>query len=274
MPEILALFTYSFMIKALIASILTAVLSATIGSFTVLRNLSTMGAAIAHASLAGALVAFFFGVEPAIGAAILSVFFALAAAYSGKRGSGSMDIALGVTFGFSAALAAFMLSLTREYTVVAYSYLIGEVLGVTDDELLLLGVFTLASLILVLIFYKEIKFITFDREAAEAMGVNASLFHYLLIVLIAVTTVVELKVVGSILAVVFLVAPAAAALEFSHSLEKMIILSILFALSSSIMGILISAVYNLPASPTIGILASLIYLLALVFSPKRKCCRI
>jgi len=269
----LEIFTYSFMIKALLASTLAAVLSAVVGSFTVLRNLSTMGAAIAHASLAGALIAFFFGIEPTIGAAILSVLFALMAAYSGEMGGEKMDIVLGVTFGFSAAIAALMLSLTREYTVVAYSYLIGEVLGVTDDELLLLGVFAFSSLTLILLFYKEFKFVTFDREAAEAMGVNTRLFHYLMIMLIAVTTVVELKVVGSILAVVFLVAPAAAALEFSHSLEKMVILSVVFALTSSILGVFISMLYNLPTSPTIGVLAAAVYLISLILSPKKKCCR-
>jgi len=270
----LDIFTYSFMIKALIASILAAVLSAIMGSFTVLRNLSTMGAAIAHASLAGALIAFSLGIEPTIGAAFLSVFFALIAAYSGEKSGEKMDIVLGVTFGFSAAIAALMLSLTREYTVAAYSYLIGEVLGVTDDELLLLGVFAFSSLTLVLLFYKEFKFLTFDKEAAEAMGVNTRLFHYLMIVLIAVTTVVELKVVGSILAVIFLVAPAAAALEFSHSLEKMVLLSILFASLSAILGVIISIIFNLPTSPTIGILAAGLYLLSLILSPKKKCCKI
>ncbi len=261
-----------FIVKAVIAALLAAIVSAVIGSFTVLRGLSTMGASIAHASLAGALLAFAMKYEPLLGALALSMLFALITAYSSEHGGVRMDIVLGVSFGFSSALAALSLSLTREYTTTAYTYLIGEVLGVTDSDIILLSSYSLAVIIGVVLFYKEFKFITFDMEAAQAMGLNTSFYNYLMIMLIALTCVVELKIVGSILAVVFIVAPAASAYEFSHDMERMIGLSMLFAVASVLLGMLLSIVFNLPSSPTMGLVASAIYMVSIVLSTKRRIC--
>ena len=268
----LELLAYGFVLRALVAASIAAVLSAVVGSFAVLRNMSTIGAALAHASLAGALLAFALGVDPSLGATALSAVFALAAAYSGEGGSSRAEASLGVAFGFSAALAALALSLTREYALTAYSYLLGEVLGVTEGEVVALSLLATASLILIALFYKELKFTTFDSEAAEAMGIRTRLYHYMLVLLVAATVVVELKVVGSILAVIFLVAPAAAALELSHSLESMIALSIFFALLSSIAGLLASLALDVPTSPAIGLIAAGIYLACLVLSRRKRCC--
>lgn len=258
-----------FMLRAFAAVVMSSILSAVIGSFAVVRGLSTMGAAVAHASLAGALLGLLLKKDPTISALVLSILFAVAAAYSGEKSRGRMDIVLGVTFGFSAAIAAFSLSMTREYTVTAYSYLIGDVLGVSWNEVVLQSAFSLASLLIIYLLYKEFKFISFDMEAAEAMGLRTRVYHYIMVILLAVAMVVELKIVGSILAVVFLVAPAASALEMANNMEKIIALSIFIALISSLSGIMLSVLVNVPTGPAIGIIASLIYLFALLFSPKR-----
>ncbi len=259
-------------VRALIAASLTAVSSAAIGVFTVQRKLSTAGAAIAHTSLAGALIGYVLGLEPLLGALMLSVAYALLVAYSGRRGR-SMDVALGVSFGASAALAALALSLSREYTTVAFTYLLGDVLGVSEDELLLLSSVTVTVTVLVALFYDLFKMITFDEEEAEAYGVNVALLSYLHVVLVALVVVVELRIVGSILATVFLVAPAAAALEVAHSFEKAIAFSVAIALLSVLLGFLLSLLLDVPTSAVIGIIASLAYLFAVIFSPKKTCCR-
>ncbi len=259
-------------LRAITAATLAAVASAPIGVFTVQRKLSTAGAAIAHTSFAGALLGYLAGTEPLLGALVLSVTYALLVAYSGRRG-GNMDVALGVSFGASAALAALALSLSREYSTLAFTYLLGDVLGVSESELLVLASFSVASLLLVAIFYELLKMVTFDEETAEAYGVNVTFLNYLHVVLVSLVVVVELKVVGSILATVFLVAPAASALELAHSFEKVMILSVLIALASSLAGFLVSILFNLPTSAVIGLIASSAYLLAVLFSPKRICCR-
>ncbi len=266
---VLELVGNSVVMRAIAASLIASVLSAVVGSFTVSRGLSTMGAAIAHSSLAGAILGFLLGVEPLIGAVILSLIFALFISKGGRTHT-RRDMILGVAFGLSAAIAAMSLSLVRAYTTTAMNYLVGDVMGVSSAEILLLFAFGLASLIIVAVFYKEFKFMIFDMEAAEAMGLDVNLYNHVLIVLIAVTTVVELKVVGSIVAVVFLVAPAASAFEFSHSFEEMMFFSILFAVGSAIAGAAASLTLNLPCGPTMGVFASIIYLLSMIFSTRRR----
>ncbi|MEM2058139.1 MAG: metal ABC transporter permease, partial [Thermoproteota archaeon] len=115
-------------------------------------------------------------------------------------------------------------------------------------------------------------FITFDPEAAEAMGLRVSAYHYLMTTLVALFSVVAVKVVGVILATVLLIAPAAAAYEFSHNLEGMILLSLAISMVSGFFGFFLSLAVNLAPSPLIGIAVSAAYLLALVASPKRRRC--
>jgi zinc transport system permease protein len=131
--------------RAIAAALIASVLSAVVGSFTVSRGLSTMGAAIAHSSLAGAILGFLLGVEPLIGAVILSLIFALFISKGGRTRT-RRDMILGVTFGLSAAIAAMSLSFMRAYTTTAMNYLIGDVMGVSNAEILLLFAFTFAFL--------------------------------------------------------------------------------------------------------------------------------
>ncbi len=258
--------------RALLALVFSSIMTAVIGTFTVLRGLSTMGAAIAHASLAGAVLGVILGIEPILGAFFLSVFFALATAFMGEGEKGRMDIILGVSFGFSTSLAILFISMLSAYTVAAWSFLLGDVLGVTGGELAILFAFTISSICLVAIFYKEFKFITFDQEGAEAMGLQVRFIHYFMILLIAVATVVALRVVGSILTVVMLVAPAASAYEFSHSLERMMVLSVLISIATSISGFFISIKANIATSAVIGVITSLMFLISLLLSTKRRKC--
>ncbi len=276
-PTYLVMIMFEFLsspliLRALLALIISSIMTAVIGTFTVLRGLSTMGAAIAHASLAGAVLGVIIGIEPVLGALLLSILFALATAYVGEEGRGRMDILLGVSFGFSTSIAILFISMLSAYTVAAWSFLIGDVLGVTEGELAILLAFTIASICLVIVFYKEFKFITFDEEGAEAMGLRVRFIHYFMILLISVATVVALRVVGSILTVVMLVAPAAAAYEFSHSLERMIILSVFIAVISSLSGFFISIRANVATSAVIGVITSLTFLLSLLLSTKRRKC--
>ncbi len=273
MLEVLDILSQPFMLRALAAAVMASALSAVVGTFAVLRGMSTVGAAMAHTSLAGALLTFLAGADPLLGATVLSLALALAIGYGGVKGREAERL-LGVIFGLSSSLAALALSLTRRYAAAAYAFLLGDVLGVLPEDLIILGGYVALSLAMVAAFYKEFKFLVFDPEAAEAMGVRVSVYNYALVLLVALTTVVELRIVGSILAVVLLVAPAAAALQFSHSIESMIALSVLISIGSSVAGLLLSALLNLPTSPTVGMIASALYLASLIASPKRRCCRV
>ena len=260
------------MARPLIAVIIASVVSSVVGVFTVLRGFSTLSAAITHSSFAGASIAAVYGVNPLLGALIVSLGFSGLTAYASRGNERRADVFVGMIFGFSTAIAVLFLSLARTHTATAWSFIVGDVLGVSLIDIYTLVAVAVVVLCVVSLFYKEFKFITFDPEAAEAMGLRVSLYHYLMVFLIALFSVVAVKVVGIILAVVLLVAPAAAAYEFSHGLERMLLLSLLISLVSGITGFLLSLYFNVATSALIGICASVAYLVALLVSPKRRRC--
>lgn len=269
----LEVLTQPFMIKALIAVILSGSASALIGVYMVLRGLSSIGAAIAHVALAGAAISLLTGLDPVVGALILSLVFALLSGYGEEKGEVKADMTIGVLFGFSTAVAALAISLSSPYAASAWRFLIGDVLGVTDNELLVLAVMSLAVIGVITLFKMEFKYITFDPEGSSAMGLNVRFYRYLLLVLTAVSMVVNLRVVGSILSVAFIAIPAVVAYQFSHSFEEMGKISFLTILISSILGFLVSVMLNLPTSAVVGMILSVGYLISIKLSVKRRKCK-
>lgn len=261
------------MLSPFMAVIVASIISSVVGTFTVLRGFSTLSAAITHSSFAGASIAAICGVNPLLGALVMSLGFSGITAYVSQGNERKADTFIGIIFGFSTALAVLFLSLARTYTATAWSFIVGDVLGVSLTDLYTLITVAAISLLIVALFYNEFKSITFDPEGAEAMGLRTSFYHYIMIFLIALFSVVAIKVVGIILAVVLLIAPAASSYEFSHNMERMLLISLLIALTSGVMGFILSIAFNVATSAVIGITASTAYLLALIVSPKRRKCK-
>ncbi|RLF08831.1 MAG: hypothetical protein DRJ68_06745 [Thermoprotei archaeon] len=268
----LELFSYPFVWRALIAVVVASLVSSVVGVFTVLRGFSTLSAAITHSSFAGASIAVIYGVNPLIGALALSLGFSGLTAYASES-ERRADVVIGMIFGFSTALAVLFLSLSSSYSAAAWSFIVGDVLGVSWLDLQLLVVVAAVAMGVIFLFYKEFKFITFDPEAAEAMGLRVRFYHYVMVFLVALFSVVAIKVVGVILAIVLLIAPAASAYEFSHDLERMMAASIVIALASGILGLVLSILLNVASSALIGIAVSIAYLASLIASPKRRKCK-
>ncbi|RLE66508.1 MAG: hypothetical protein DRJ47_02215 [Thermoprotei archaeon] len=257
-------------LKALVAALLASSLSAVLGVYVVLRRLSSLGAAIAHTTFAGALVSYIISLDPIIGSMFFGLGLALLISYSRAGKEGFAESIVGAAFGISAAVAALALSFSREYSSIAFSYLVGDVLGVSDRELIVLALTFILIVTLIILFYKELKYSTLDPETSEAMGLRVSIYEYFFNVLTSLVLVAEIRIVGLILAEVYLVAPAAAALQFTHSIEGTLMLAIIMAVSSALGGFMLSFSFNTPVSATIGILISLIYVISLLVSPKRK----
>lgn len=269
----LEILTQPFMVKALIAVIISGSASALIGVYMVLRGLSSIGAAIAHVALAGAAMSLLTGLDPVVGALALSLIFALLSGYGEEKGEVRADMVMGVLFGFSTALAALAISLSSPYAASAWRFLVGDVLGVTDSELLVLAVMSLLVIGAITLFNMELKYTTFDPEGSSAIGLNVRFYRYLLLALTSVSMVVNLRVVGSILSVAFIAIPAVVAYQFSHSFEEMSRMAFFTILVSSILGFLVSVILNLPTSAVIGVILSFIYLVSIKLSVKRRKCK-
>ena len=261
---------YTFMQRALASSVLIGAVCAVIGVYVVLKGLSFIGAGIAHASFGGVALGFLLGLNPVITAIVFCLATAWGIGLVTRRGEVKEDTAIGVFFASTMALGILFIGLMRGYNVDLFGYLFGSVLAVTAADLWISGALALAVLLVVGLFYKELLFITFDPEMAEAAGLPASQLYFLLISLIALTIVLSIKVVGIILVSALIVTPAAAAYQLTDDFRRMMALSVLLGVGSALVGLFLSYWLNIASGATIVLTATVIFFLAALLSPRRR----
>jgi len=266
----LELFTYDFMQRSLLAAAMVGGLCSVIGVFVVLRGLAFVGAGTAHAAFAGVALGFLMGWPPLLLAIIFGLATVWITGWVEEKGRMKLDVSIGILYTTTMALAILFIGLMKTYNAEVYGYLFGSVLSVTSEELRTIGGLSILVLGLILLFSKELYFIAFDQEMAEASGVPARKIFFLLLTLVALTVVISLKTVGAILVFAMILIPASTAYQLTHSLRTLTIYSILIGISTSVSGVLISAVWDIPSGPAIVLLATFIFFLAILFSPKRE----
>ena len=266
----LEMFSYGFMQRAFFASFLIGLVCSIIGVFVVLRGLSFIGAGTAHAAFAGVTFGFWVGAPPML----MAVLFGLATVWiTGllqRAGKMKPDVPIGIFYTLTMALAILFLGLMKSYNPEVYGYLFGSILSVTSFDVKTIFLLALVILLILSLFFKEFHFISFDQEMAEASGIPARNLFFLLLNLISLTIVISLKAVGAILVFALLVIPAAAAQQWATDMKSMLILSAVIGVFSSWAGVVLSYWFDLPSGATIVLLATAIFFLSVLFSPKRR----
>jgi zinc transport system permease protein len=247
----LELFQYDFFINALLASILTAITCGIIGTYIVSRRIVFISGGISHASFGGVGIGYYLGLNPILGAAVFSVLTALGIEALAKKSELREDSLIGMMWSLGMAVGIIFIFITPGYAANLMSYLFGDILTVSRfDLLLMLGL----ALVLILVFrllYKEILFLSFDREYAETQGVPVTAISYLLIGLVALTIVMNIRVVGIILVISMLTIPQATANLLCKDFKHMIFYSMAFAFLASICGLFLSYLLNIPSGAAI-----------------------
>ena len=262
-------FQYAFMQRAIIAAALAAVACAVVGTFVVLRGLAFMGDAVAHSSLTGIAVAYVFGGSVFWGALGWALPASIAITYISRRANIKLDTSVGIIYAGGMALGIIVISRVNNYAPDLLSFLFGNVLGVSWNEVLLIGVVAGVVLVVIGLFYKELLFSSYDATMAAASGIPVRLMQYVLPVLVGVTTVAALKTVGIVLVLALLVTPPATAGLLARRLPGIIAMSIVVSLTATILGLYLSYYLDLPTGPSIVIVATGLFLLALILSPSK-----
>jgi manganese/iron transport system permease protein len=260
---------FAFMQRALVAAGFAAIVCAVIGTFVVLKGMAFMGEAVAHSSLAGMAVAYYSGASIFWGALAWAVPASLLITWISRRANLRLDTAIGIIFASGFALGLILMSRVTNYTADLFGLLFGNVLGVSWDEVILIGALTGAALLLVLVFYKELLFTSYDATMAAASGIPVRVLQYLLPVLVGLTTVVSIKAVGVVLVMALLVTPPATATLLARRLPAIMATGVAIAIVATIAGLYLSFHADLPSGPSIVIVATGLFLLALLFSPSR-----
>jgi ABC-type Mn2+/Zn2+ transport system permease subunit len=263
---------YAFMQRALIAGVIVGTTCAIIGTYVVLRGMAFMGAGIAHSSLGGIALGLVLNFNPILAAVAFCLFVAWVIGTVSQRGGVREETAVGIFFTASMAFGILLVGVFKgsSYTTDLTAYLFGSIISVTNTDLWLSGIMACVVLLAVLLLFKELLFITFDPEMAQVAGVPARKLQLLLLGLVALTVVLSLKVVGVVLVSALIVTPAATAYQLTEEFRKMMAISVAVGLVASIGGLLLSYWLNTGSGSTIVLLATAIFLVAVVFSPRRR----
>ncbi|GKS65940.1 membrane protein [Nitrospira sp.] len=265
----LDLLAYDFMQRSLLAAAMVGGLCSIIGVFVVLRGLAFVGAGSSHAAFAGVALGYLLGWPPLVLAIVFGLATVWITGWMEERGRMKLDVSIGILYTATMALGILFIGLMKSYNAEVYGYLFGSVLSVTPDELHIIAALSILVLGLIVVFSKELYFIAFDQEMAEASGVPARHIYFLLLTLVALTVVVSLKTVGAILVFAMILIPASTAYQLTHSLRTLTLYSAMIGISTSVAGVLISALWDIPSGPAIVLLSTGIFFISIFVSPKR-----
>lgn len=266
--------SYEFMQRGLAASVIVGLVCSVIGCYVVLRSMAFLGDALAHAILPGIAIAYLFGGNLMLGALVASIFVALAIGFFSRHGTIREDTAIGVLFSAALALGIALISTIRSYAVDLTHIMFGDVLGVSSADLIQIGILTIIILCAVFIFYRPFKIISFDPILATTLRLPAERLRTLMLVLISLTIVVSLQTVGIGLVAALLVTPAASAYLLTNRLSRMMLVSAIIGIASSIIGLYISYYASIASGAAIVLVSTLVFVVAYLFSPRKGILRL
>jgi manganese/zinc/iron transport system permease protein len=271
-------FDYTLRTVALGSAIL-GIASGALGSFAVLRKQSLLGDAISHAALPGIVLAFLLtrSREPIVlitGAMIAGWIATLAMLTIIRttriKDDSALGLVLSVFFGFGLMLLTFTQRLPDATQAGLDKFLFGQAATLIEKDVVTMGIISAIALTLLAVFWKEFKLSTFDPEFAASLGFPVRLLDVILTSLLVIAIVVGLQTVGVVLMSAMVVAPAAAARQWTDKLSRMVVIGGLFGAISGVSGTLISSSgANLPTGPLIVLCMTVIVIFSFLFATNR-----
>ena len=219
---------------------------------------------IAHAAYGGIGLAYFFGVNPVLGAIAFALAAALGMGWVERKTQQRADTIIGVMWAIGMAVGIIAIDLTQGYKADLMSYLFGSILTVPRQELIIMLILNLMIGAMVFLFYKELLAISFDPVFAITRNIPVDALYLTLVAAIALTVVMVMQVVGLIMVIALLTIPAAIAGQFVQDIKQMMFLASLLGMAFTTTGLWLSYFFNLTSGATIILVAGAAYLLSLL----------
>ena len=252
-------FAFAFFRHALLAATMVGALCGLMGVFIVLRRMSYIGHGLSHAVFGGAVVSYVISWNFYLGAGIWGFLSALLINATARRRAIGADAAIGIITTASFAVGVALISKTRSFTRNFEAALFGNILGVTDRDLVIIGAVTLAVALAVFWGYKQLLFATFDAELAAVYGVRTTWIETGFALALAATVVASMNVVGVTLIAAAIVIPPTTARLLTDSFGRMLILSTLIGGSTGFAGMFVSYTYDIASGAAIVLLSAAIF---------------
>ena len=259
---------YTFMLRALVGSVLVGVMCPLVGAYVVTRNLAFIGDALAHAVLPGMVLGFMVGISPALAAVPTGVGVAMLVRVLGRRAGLSADTTIGILFASMFALGLLLLSMGSAINVDVEDLLLGQILAIsTTGVYISLGITVLVILGL-FVFHHWLMFTSFDPVGSQVIGTRTHMVDYLLLALLALVIVIGIQAAGIVLVMAMLVIPAATAYLLVGRFVSIMLIAAALGTAASVTGLYLSFHFNLPAGPAMTLVATGIFLVVAAFRRK------
>lgn len=261
---------YGFVFRGIEAGIIIALIAPLIGIFLVLRRYSLIVDTLSHVSLAGVAIGLLFKINPLVAALATTTLSSIGIERLRASKKVYGESALALFLSSSLGLAIVLIGLAHGFTVDLFSYLFGSITTVTQQDVYTIALVGITTLILVLVFFKELVFVTFDEDAAQVSGVNVWFINALLIVLTAVTITIAIPIVGILLISSLVVIPVLTSLRLKKNFVQTILYAQVLSVLSVLLGIYVSYVYNIATGGTIVLINVLFFLIVLATEGLKK----
>ncbi len=270
MEFVSSLMQHKFLQYALMGGIMASIGCGVVGSYVVVKRIGFLAGGIAHAVLGGMGAAFFFGVEPIHGALLAAIVVALLIGWITLNWRQQEETSIGAMWAVGMAIGILFISQTPGYQSDLMTYLFGNILLITARDLWLMAVMDVVLLVTVTLFYRQFLIVAFDEEFARLRGIPVVFFHLLLLCLVAISVVLLIRVVGLILVIALLTLPAAIAMQYVHTVGRMMALATALGVLFCTTGLAVSYQPDVPAGATIILVAGAAYLLSMLFHNYRQ----
>ncbi|SBV94987.1 metal ABC transporter permease [uncultured Dysgonomonas sp.] len=245
--EFIDLLSYTFFQNALLGSLFASIACGIVGSYVVIRRLVFISGGITHASLGGIGMGFYFGWNPIFAAMVFSILSAFGIEWLSSRQGVREDSAIGSFWSLGMAVGIIFIYLKPGFAPNLSDYLFGNILTITKPDITYLAILSIVLIIVFLLFGRHILFAAFDSDFAKTRNLPVNLIKYAMMMGIAITIVLSIRLVGIVLLMSILTVPQMTANLFTSNFVKMIILSILIGFFGCIVGLFLSAVLDVPS---------------------------
>ncbi len=264
-----AIFKYSFLQNAIIASVFAGIICGVIGVIIVEKKLLMMSGGIAHTAYGGVGLGYLIGIEPMLGAGIFSVLAAIIIGGIRRKNSRNSDVIIAILWSLGMASGILFTEIMPGYPPDMNSYLFGNILSVTKSDIYIIIILTVIVASVIFIYFNDWKAFLFDEKFAAITGIKTAVLEYLLLIIVALSVVALIRIAGIILVIVLLSAPAACAGFISKSLHGRMISAVILSVVFSLSGIIISYYSGLPAGALTVVISALAYFILYLFNFKK-----
>ena len=264
------IFQYEFMINAFIAGILIAILTSTLSLFVVVKRYAMLSDALAHISLLGVAIGFLFQVSTIVTAIIISIIASIMIEYLRSYRKLYSDSMLSIFLSSALAISVIIVSLSNSFNSSLFDYLFGSIVAVTNEDIFIISLFFLLTILFMIVYYQKLLVICFNEELAISSGVNVKLINLIFTALIGTLVAISIKIIGALLIGAIMIIPVVSAICLKKGFKVTWILSTLFAILGVVIGLVLSFYVSIPSGATIVIVLLLIFILTLIFSKRTR----